>query len=88
MPERGAPPPALEPVDAYQDQISPFGLFDTVGNAGDWVTNDVGSYDRVYMGATYRFNPEDATAFRLLPVTDSDYLVREITARCLDDVVR
>ena len=45
--------------------------------------NDVSSYERVYMGATYRFNPEDATAFRMLPVTDSDYLVREITTRCV-----
>jgi hypothetical protein len=35
------------------------------------------------MGATYRFNPEDATAFRVLPVTEADYLVREITARCV-----
>jgi hypothetical protein len=37
------------------------------------------------MGATHRFNPEDATAFRMLPVTESDYLVREITARCVND---
>lgn len=85
MPQKGAAPPALMPVDAYREQRSPFGLYDTVGNAGDWVVNDVTSYERVYMGATYRFNPEDATAFRLLPVTDSDYLVREITARCVSD---
>ena len=84
LPEKGRPSPALVPVDAYRTQVSPFGLIDTVGNAGDWVANDVGSYERVYMGATYRYNPEDATAFRLLPVTDSDYLVREITARCVD----
>jgi hypothetical protein len=83
LPEKGAPPPALKPVDAYRQHRSPFGLFDTVGNAGDWVTNDVSSYERVYMGATYKFNPEDATAFRMLPVTDSDYLVREITTRCV-----
>jgi hypothetical protein len=38
------------------------------------------------MGATYHYNPQDATAFRLLPVTDSDYLVREITVRCVDPV--
>ena len=54
-----------------------------IGNAGDWVINNIGSYERVYMGATYRYNPEDATAFRLLPVTDADYLVREITTRCV-----
>ncbi len=83
LPAAGDPSPELKPVDAYRQHRSPFGLFDTVGNAGDWVTNDVGSYDRVYMGATYRFNPEDATAFRMLPVTDSDYLIREITARCV-----
>ncbi len=84
LPEKGGPSPALKPVDAYKEQVSPFGLIDTVGNAGDWVVNDIGSYERVYMGATYRYNPEDATVFRLLPVTDSDYLVREITARCVD----
>lgn len=81
--EKGAQPPALVPVDRYRSQRSPFGLYDTVGNAGDWVVNDLTSYERIYMGATYRFNPEDATAFRMLPVTDSDYLVREITARCV-----
>jgi hypothetical protein len=85
LPEKGAAAPGLIPVDAYREQRSPFGLYDTVGNAGDWVVNDVTSYERVYMGATYRFNPEDATAFRLLPVTDSDYLVREITARCVSE---
>lgn len=82
LPKKGEPPPALKPVEAYKNELSPFGLIDTVGNAGDWVTNVSGSYERVYMGATYQYNPEDATAFRMLPVTDSDYLVREITARC------
>lgn len=83
LPEKEAPSPALKPVHAYKDQFSPFGLIDTVGNAGDWVLNETSSYEHVYMGATYRYNPEDATAFRLLPVTDSDYLIREITARCV-----
>ena len=64
---------------------SPFGLIDTVGNAGDWVVNVSGSYENIYMGATYRFNPEDATAFRMLPVTETDILVREITVRCAAD---
>ncbi len=83
LPAKGDAPPSLTPVDTYRTQRSPFGLIDTVGNAGDWVQNDVSSYERVYMGATYRFNPEDATAFRMLPITDSDYLFREITARCV-----
>ncbi len=65
LPQKGDPSPALQPVDAYRDQPSPFGLIDTVGNAGDWVTKDVSSHDSVYMGASYHFNPEDATAFRL-----------------------
>jgi len=82
LPAKGAASPALQPVDAYADERSPFGLVDTVGNAGDWVTVD-DSEQRYYMGATYRYNPEDATAFRLLPVTESDYLVREITTRCV-----
>lgn len=82
LPLKGDSSPALQPVDAYAHERSPFGLVDTVGNAGDWV--DVpGSDQRSYMGATYRYNPEDATAFRLLPVTEQDYLVREITARCV-----
>lgn len=83
LPDKEAPPPALKPVDAYKTERSPFGLWDTVGNAGDWVTNVSGSYERIYMGATYQFNPEDATAFRMLPVTDEDSMVREITARCV-----
>lgn len=83
LPDKGAPSPALKPVDAYKTERSPFGLWDTVGNAGDWVINASGSYERVYMGATYRYNPEDATAFRMLPVTDEDSMVREITARCV-----
>lgn len=88
LPEKGAPSPSLKPVDAYPNERSPFGLVDTVGNAGDWVVNESSSYERVYMGATYRFNPEDATAFRMLPVTESDALVREITARCVADLGR
>jgi formylglycine-generating enzyme required for sulfatase activity len=83
LPGKGDAPPALKPVEAYRQHRSPFGLFDTVGNAGDWVLNDVSSYKRVYVGATYRLSPEDATAFRLLPITDSDYLVREVTTRCV-----
>jgi hypothetical protein len=84
LPDKGKDSPSLKPVDAYKKEFSPFGLIDTIGNAGDWVENETGSYEHVYMGATYRFNPEDATAFRMLPVTDSDaVLVREITARCV-----
>jgi formylglycine-generating enzyme required for sulfatase activity len=84
LPDKGDPPPALKPVENYAGHLSPFGLFDTVGNAGDWVINTQGDYEAVYMGATWRYNPEDATAFRMLPMTDETSLVREITARCVD----
>lgn len=83
LPDKGDPPASLKPVFNYASQLSPFGLYDTVGNAGDWVINTLGAYEAVYMGATYRYNPEDATAFRLLPMTEETSLVREITARCV-----
>ena len=47
----------------HADSPSPFGLIDLVGNAGDWVVNESSSHERVFMGATYRFEPEDATTF-------------------------
>jgi len=83
LPDKGDPSPALKPVEDFALELSPFGLYDTVGNAGDWVINTQGAYEAVYMGATYRYNPEDATAFRLLPYTEETSLVREITARCV-----
>jgi hypothetical protein len=36
-----------------------------------------------FKAITEGYNPEDATAFRMLPVTDDDYVVQEITARCV-----
>ena len=36
LPEKGEVY-ALAPVDAFKEYQSPFGLLDTVGNAGDWV---------------------------------------------------
>lgn len=83
LPDKGDESPSLQPVDAYGEERSPYGLIDTVGNAGDWVVNDHGSYERVYMGATYKFNQEDATTFRMLPITDTDSVLKEITVRCI-----
>jgi formylglycine-generating enzyme required for sulfatase activity len=82
LPEKGNPPQSLRPVREYAAYPSPFGLIDLVGNAGDWVVNDTGSYERVFMGATYRFNPEDATTFLMTPVTDENLTIKEITVRC------
>jgi formylglycine-generating enzyme required for sulfatase activity len=82
LPEKGDPPQSLRPVREYAAYPSPFGLIDLVGNAGDWVINESGSYERVFMGATYRFNPEDATTFLMTPVTDENLTIKEITVRC------
>jgi formylglycine-generating enzyme required for sulfatase activity len=47
LPEKGVAAPGVKPVDAYPDERSPFGLVDTVGNAGDWVINVSAAYERV-----------------------------------------
>lgn len=83
--QKGEKSPHVNPVDVCPNERSPLGLVDTVGNARDWVVTDCSSLERVYMGATYRFNPDNATAFRILPVTESDALVREITVRSVAD---
>jgi formylglycine-generating enzyme required for sulfatase activity len=83
MPDKGQEPPALKPVDAYPNERSPYGLIDTVGNAGDWIDEGGDDEGREYMGATFQYNQEDATTFRMLPVTEMDYLIRSITARCV-----
>lgn len=44
----------------YKMNKSPFGLFDTVGNAGDWVRDEDGFG---FMGGELRLNPEDCTTF-------------------------
>lgn len=88
MPKKGETQPALKPVRAYADERSPFGLIDTVGNAGDWVEDELSGYGQSYMGATYRYNPEDATAFRLLPLVETESLIREVTVRCVAEGAR
>jgi hypothetical protein len=82
LPNKGDPPQGLRPVRKYTAYPSPFGLIDLIGNAGDWVVNATSSYERVFMGATYRFDPEDATTFLMTPVTDENLTIKEITVRC------
>jgi formylglycine-generating enzyme required for sulfatase activity len=84
LPKRiGDPSPTLKPVDSYPNERSPFGLLDTVGNAGDWVAENPNT-NQTYMGATFRYNPEDATVFRETPVTEEySSVVQWITARCV-----
>lgn len=53
---------------------SPFGLEDTVGNAGDWVRAPDGA--AAFMGGTYIQNEEDCTtfAFMRIPITQLELL--------------
>ncbi|MFG6247630.1 SUMF1/EgtB/PvdO family nonheme iron enzyme [Vibrio diabolicus] len=71
----------IKPVNQFPHVRSPFGLVDTVGNAGDWVSAD---YPRTFMGGTYKQNPEDAVTYGLLPVTEVHALqAQDVTARCV-----
>jgi hypothetical protein len=83
LPQKDEPAPKLQPVNRYAHERSPFGLIDTVGNAGDWVEDKLTGFERSFMGATYRYNPEDATTFRLTPITLGEIgVLKEITVRC------
>jgi len=72
----------LRPIREHPEAISPFGLIDTVGNAGDWVDDDeahsAGDATRGigFMGGVFQFNVEDCTAysFMRLPTEEADNL--------------
>ncbi len=81
LPEKGEAY-ALAPVDAFKEYRSPFGLWDTVGNAGDWVDSE-GGYPRAFAGGNYRFSPEDATVVSLLPDTGEMASMWPSTTRCV-----
>lgn len=72
----------LKPVDAFPDGRSPFGVFDTVGNAGDWVDTE-GGYESTFMGGEFRFNWQDATVYAQTPSTQVPPLY-SVTTRCVD----
>jgi hypothetical protein len=74
----------LAPVNAFRQFESPFGLWDTVGNAGDWVDTE-GGYPRAFAGGNYRFNPEDTTVVSLLPDTGEIAAAWSNTTRCVAD---
>lgn len=71
----------LVPVDAYPNGLSPFGVMDTVGNAGDWVDSKDG-YERTFMGGTFRFNKEDALVYSSMPDTGDPLPLLPVTCRC------
>jgi formylglycine-generating enzyme required for sulfatase activity len=81
LPEKGQET-RLVAVDFYSDSRSPFGLLDTVGNAGDWVDSR-GGYERTFMGGTYRFNKEDALTYSSMPDTGDPLPLLPVTARCV-----
>jgi hypothetical protein len=83
LPQAIGKPQSLVPSSARQNDESPFGVRDMVGNAGDWV-EPAGSYDRVFMGGSYRMNPEDCEVFDVTPDTSEMLPLFQVTARCAD----
>jgi formylglycine-generating enzyme required for sulfatase activity len=81
LPDKDARNQGLVPVDAYPDGRSPFGLLDTVGNAGDWVDSR-GGYERTFMGGTFRFNKEDSLVYSNMPDTGDPLPLLPVTCRC------
>ena len=83
LPEKGATPATLQPSSKYLQGVSPFGVIDMVGNAGDWVDTR-GGYERTFMGGFYAFNPEECMVFKSLPDTGEPPW-RKITTRCVQE---
>lgn len=87
LPDKGAQFD-LRSVHSFPRGRSPFGVFDMVGNAGDWVDTD-GGYEKTFMGGTYRFNKEDSLTYSTMPDTGDPLPYLPITCRCVsgpDDV--
>jgi formylglycine-generating enzyme required for sulfatase activity len=72
----------LAPVDSFQNGRSPFGLLDTVGNAGDWIDSR-GGYERTFMGGTYRFDKENTLTYSSMPDTGDPLPLMPVTSRCV-----
>jgi hypothetical protein len=74
----------LQSVKTFPRGRSPFGLFDMVGNAGDWVDTN-GGYERTFMGGTYRFNKEDSLTYSTMPDTGDPLPYLPVTCRCVSN---
>jgi len=72
----------LAPGDSFQNGRSPFGLLDTVGNAGDWIDSR-GGYERTFMGGTYRFDKENTLTYSSMPDTGEPLPLMPVTSRCV-----
>lgn len=86
LPEKGQTT-GLVSVDFYPNAKSPFGLIDTIGNAGDWIDSR-GRYERTFIGGTYRFNKEDALTYSTLPDTGDPLPNMPVTVRCVSPVTQ
>ena len=82
LPDKDEASPTLKPVLEHAKQRSPYGLIDTVGNAGDWVQDKTDALDYSFMGGSYRNDHDTTTTFALLPIRGFELLWREITGRC------
>lgn len=82
LPFNVAKPTSLKAVSSYPKGQSPFGVFDMVGNAGDWVDSE-GGYARTHMGGTYMYSEEETYVFKMLPDTGEVLPRMPVTVRCV-----
>ncbi len=75
-------PSQVQPSAAFPAGVSPFGLLDMVGNAGDWVEVEEGA-SSIFVGGSYRFEPRDCTVFDTTPDTREVLPLFDVTARCV-----
>lgn len=69
----------LRKTTQFPDASSPFGLIDTVGNAGDWVGDPSAPKEfsnLVFMGGVFQFNADECKSYSLigLPILERDML--------------
>lgn len=75
-------PMRIRPSTDFPRGVSPFGVLDLVGNAGDWIEPE-GSYGHLFMGGLYRYNQDDCTTFSVSPDTGELLPRYEVTCRCV-----
>lgn len=71
---------ALTPVDQFPQNVSPYGVWDTVGNSGEWV-HDGDPSSSLQAGGGYWNDRDGATVYSDNPVTDA--YPYEIGVRCV-----
>jgi len=81
LPDKGEPF-KVRGVREFPSGESPFGMLDSVGNAGDWIDSQ-GGYERTYIGGTYRFDPQNTLVYSTMPDTGDPLPQMEVTCRCV-----